>query len=197
MRPLAKIAVFLAGLGAIGPANAANFAEKGDAAFLLGGINAYDDYHFQEFLKLPRAAPLRILYLHSKGGLVSEASNIARMVRKAGMATAVNAMRSPCESACTLIFSGGVRRLYFGAQNVVDGIGGDRGLGYHRGNDLGATGEGVREDPLTTDKMNALYKEMGSPRAAQYTLKVSFDKMYRISGATALKSGIATSLAEP
>ncbi len=193
--PLA--AAWLLCLTTLSPVSAANFAEQGEVAYILGDISEHDDWYFQEFLKMPRAAPLKTVYLHSTGGRVGEATNISRMIRRAGLATAINAARSPCTSACTLIFAGGVKRYYISSQNVRDGLSGDRGLGYHRGNDMGATGQGVREDPLTTDKMIALSREMGVGSAAKFARQAPPTAVYYLSGASALRSGVATSLQGP
>jgi hypothetical protein len=178
-------------------ATAIELSEQGTTAFLSGKIDPGDDVKFQEFLAQPRAAKLRALQLNSTGGYIAAAAAIARSVRQLGLVTLVDAAKSRCNSACTLIFAGGVARHYINASAVVDGLGKGWGLGYHEGNDRNKTGQGERASPGATAAMIRNYYELGSPAAAEFAEKAPFNGMYHISGATALSRGIATSLSAP
>jgi hypothetical protein len=79
-----------------------------------------------------------------------------------------------------------VRRHYFNAL-PKDRLGGPRvGLGFHEAS-----------APHRTDIMLASYREMGVPQAARMALRAPRTTMFFLSGQTALRSGIATSLSRP
>ncbi|WP_342359696.1 hypothetical protein [Terrarubrum flagellatum] len=175
-------------------AHAIELSQSGASAMLRGEIKTGDDIIFREFLARPGAAQIRTLYLHSPGGKVLEAREIARIVRNAGMTTAVDASRAFCNSACTAIFSGGVRRLYLNANAVADGGAGNLGLGFHEGNNpRGPSGQKEYSGRASGEMINTYY-EMGVGGAAALVTKANFNRLYRVSGPTALSLGIATSL---
>jgi len=178
-------------------APASSLSENGATAMLSGNIDEGDADNFAQFLARPRSAPIKYLNLDSQGGRVSVAAEIARDVRRAGIATIVDASTSRCESACTLIFAGGVRRFYLHADGVVDGIGSGMGIAFHRGNDLNATGMAKQEDPRVTRRMINTFQTMGMPAARQFVMKAGVSDLYRISAKTALASHMATSLTAP
>jgi hypothetical protein len=119
-------------------------------------------------------------------------------VRKAGLATAVDAARAKCQSACTGIFVAGVRRLYFNAGAIVEGAQtkGGVGLGFHEANAFSVSGRRGYSGGATAYMIN-IYYEMGVPGAAELIIKSDPRSIYSISGATAQSLGIATSLAAP
>jgi hypothetical protein len=197
MKHLVPILCVLAVACAASRAAAIELSEQGTKAFLSGSINPGDDIVFQQFLARPRAAKLRVLQLDSTGGYIAAGAGIARSVRRAGLITLVDAAKNICNSACTMIFAGGVARHYINAGGIVDGLGKGWGLGYHGANDRNKTGQGRRAAPRGTAAMDNVYYEMGSPAAAEFAEKAPFNGMYHISGATALSRGIATSLAAP
>jgi hypothetical protein len=176
---------------------AASLSENGANATLSGKIELGDDDSFAQFLARPRSTPIKYLNLDSAGGRVSVAAEIALDVRRAGISTIVDASTSRCESACTLIFAGGVRRFYLNALSVVDGIGPGMGIAFHRGNDLNATGMGKKEDPRVTQRMISTFQSMGMPAAKQFVMKAGIEDLYRISAKSALASRVATSLTAP
>jgi hypothetical protein len=178
-------------------AEAAQFSQKGSVAQLSGGINRGDGQKFEDFMARPEAASLKVIYLDSGGGSVGDAARIARAIRKARLATVVNASSARCESACTGIFTGGVARHYINAQKLVDGEGGPaRGLGFHEGNNA-QSGSARTYSGAATSGMINIYYEMGVGAAAQFATKSAYNKMYRVSGPTALQTGLATSLSPP
>lgn len=178
------------------PVMAIEVSQRGATAMLNGSIKQGDDLVFRDFMARPEAKQIRILYLNSSGGRVFAAAEIARMVRKAGLKTVVDAGKSYCESACTGIFTGGVARHYINAGGVADGIGGKRvGLGFHEGN---SAASGTRSySGGATAAMIDTYYEMGVPGAAKVVTNASFNKIHRVSAQTALSLGIATSLGAP
>jgi hypothetical protein len=182
-------------------AHAAEMVERAGAVKISGSIRIGDDVRFAELLARPRTTPLRVVHLHSGGGRVSVAARIGRAVRRAGLSTAVNGAER-CESACTLIFAAGRQRHYFNIRGIPDRLERPRsrelgGLGYHGGSDANATGLGRRPDPRVTANMIGFYHEMGVSSAGEFVQKAANDEMFRVSGATALARGIATSLLPP
>lgn len=197
MRRLAIWLLFALALCGASPADAIWLSERGGAAWLTGSIEMGDDRLFKAFLDRPRPQPLRVLYLSSGGGHILPAFAIGRMVRQAGLATAVEAGSAACSSACTFIFAGGVRRHYIGGDGVFEGSTGLSGLGFHPARRVGSR---VNEPTLSergTDSIRAFYAEMGMPRATELMERAAFNSIYRPNGATALALRIATSLSPP
>lgn len=177
-------------------AAAIELSQKGSTASLSGGIIDGDQYKFRDFMARPEASQIKTLYLHSPGGKVNPAREIARAIRAAGLATVVDASRNRCNSACTGIFTAGVRRHYINAPAEDRDGGADRGIGFHEGNAVGASGKKDYSGSATSTMINTYY-EMGVPGASQVVTKAAFNKMHYISGQTALSLGIATSLSAP
>lgn len=172
-------------------------AENGSVATLSGFFENGDEVRFKALLDRPRAAPLRVLYLNSPGGALKAGLDIGRLVRRAGLTTAVEADRHVCDSACTLAFAGGVRRHYVNGARIFEGMTAMTGLGFHpawrRGN---AVNPSLKSDEATS-QVRAFYAEMGMPRAAELMDRAAINSMYRPSGRTSLALGIATSLSAP
>ncbi|MCF4123922.1 hypothetical protein [Methylobacterium sp. SyP6R] len=187
-------AVSIAG---VGPSRAMSLSESGDQATLAGAIVPGDGEAFARFLAGPHARPLRVVYLNSGGGKVLEGIAIGRAIRRAGLVTAVDAQAARCDSACTLIFAGGVRRHYIHGEDVYEGMSGRSGLGFHTAHRPGNRIEANTLNQRGTDNMRRFYGEMGQPGAATLVDKAAFDSLYRPSGSTALTLGIATSLQAP
>ncbi len=176
-------------------ANAIELTQRGNAAFLSGGIRDGDEFIFRDFLARPEASQIKVIYLHSPGGKVDPARVIARAIRAAGLATAVDGSKAFCNSACTGIFTAGVARHYISAPTADRDGGANLGIGFHEGNSVGQAGRGYSGG--ATAAMINTYYEMGVPGAAQVVTKAAFNKMHYISGATATSLGIATSLQRP
>ena len=173
------------------------FRESEGVAHVSGSFDPGDETLFAEFLARPRTKRLAVIFLDSAGGAIGPGIAIGRMIRKARLATAVDAGSSRCESACTLIFAGGVRRHYIGGEAIFEGTSGRGGLGYHPAHwrDPSWTRAGFSDKG--TAQMAAFYREMGQPRAAELMMKAGFSSMFRPSGQTALALRIATTLAAP
>jgi hypothetical protein len=181
----------------ITPASALEFSLRGNAVSISGPVKLGDNARFEEFMAQPGAANARVFYLNSTGGSIGVALDIARIIRRRGGATVADG-RSTCESACTIIFAGGTSRHYINAGSLPDRLGGARGgLGYHEGNNANSDGRGVQYSGRASQSMNNAYYELGASGAGQFMVKAGFRQMYRLSGATALSSGLATSLSPP
>lgn len=167
------------------PAFAIQLQQRGDAIILTGQIHYGDDSYFDRFMARPEAASARTIWFNSPGGKVDVAANIARRIRAARLTTVLNGHRH-CGSACTQLFVAGVRRHYFNAP-PQDRMGGPRiSLGFHEAS-----------APHRMEIMISSYREMGVPRAATMALRAPRTTMFFLSGQTALRSGIATSLNRP
>jgi hypothetical protein len=188
---------FAMALACIAPASALEFALRGNAVHISGPVKMGDNIRFEEFMAQPAAANARIFHLTSPGGIIGVALDIARNIRKRGAATVVDG-RASCESACTVMFAGGSSRHYINAGSLQDRLDGARGgLGFHEGNNANADGRGRQYSGRATAAMINAYYELGASGAAQFATKAGFNGMYRISGASALSSGVATSLSPP
>lgn len=172
-------------------------SENGSVARLQGSFEAGDEKTFEEFLKKPRAQKISVLYLYSYGGTITSAAKIADMVRKAGLITAVRAMDDVCDSACTLVFAGGVRRHYIGGEGVMEGNSSRTGLGYHPARQIVNVAEGSHLSEGGSNRLREIYARMGCPGASDLMRRAAINTVFRPSGATALKMRIATSLAAP
>jgi hypothetical protein len=180
------------------PASAVWLSENGATATLTGSIETGDDAIFRAFLDRPRAQPIRVIYLSSHGGKLTPAIEIARVIRKAGITTAVQADSSVCSSACTVIFAGGIRRHNINGNSVFEGMTSLTGLGFHPSHRAG--GSRVSLSTLSeggTERMRKFYAEMGMPRATELMEKAAINTLYRPGGQTSLTLRIATSLAAP
>ena len=166
-------------------------------AELRGRFDTGDEKLFAQFLAQPRAQKIRVLWLHSPGGILSSGLAIGQIVRRSGIATAVDGNAAYCDSACTLVFVAGRQRHYVNAQDIMEGQASLTGLGFHgsftRGN---AINPAMRSDEGTR-QMIAYYRAMGSPGAVELMRRAAISTLYRPNGATALKLRIATSLRGP
>ena len=171
-------------LAAALPARAVELRAQGAAAYLSGDIRPGDEFIFRDFLA--RAGTVKTLYLSSPGGFILPTLEIARQVRKAGLATAVDAARAKCQSSCTGIFVAGVRRHYFNAGAIVEGTQtrGGVGLGFHEANAFSVSGRRSYSGGATAYMIN-IYYEMGVPGAAELITKSDPRSIYSISAATA------------
>lgn len=191
--------ILMAGAAAfVAPARATIYFRESDGmAHVSGSFEPGDEALFAAFLVRPRARKLSVIYLDSTGGAIRAGIAIGRMIRKARLATAVDAGTSRCDSACTLIFAGGVRRHYIGGEGVFEGTSARGGLGYHPAHRRDPAWTRAEFSDSGTAEMAAFYREMGQPRAAELMMKAGFSSMYRPSGETALAYRIATTLAAP
>ncbi len=87
------------------------------AAFAEGTITPGTADAFAEFLAAARSADVKEIVLHSPGGSVNDAEEMAHTIRDLGLDTRVLA-DGYCASSCPLVFAGGVQALR--RQDVVD-----------------------------------------------------------------------------
>lgn len=190
-------AAILFAIGAVEAAFALTLSERNGEAFLRGSIEKGDAKALAAFLGRSRERPLRVIWLNSGGGSLSEGILMAEEIRKARIATAVDGTRTYCDSACTFLFLAGTKRHYVGGEKVWEGLSGLTGLGFHASS---IRGDRVRPSTLSdkgTADMLAFYRRTGAPGAADLAQKAMFNAMFRPNGATALKLGIATTLEAP
>lgn len=176
--------------------------ERGPVGYLSSfHLRPGDEQAVEEFLDRPRAQPLRILYLDSRGGNPGVGVAIGRLIRERGLDTGFDVRRGRCVSACTTMFLGGVHRYYLGGEGVRDGAGTRVGLGFHPPRN---------PRPGNEEMLNAFYQEMGTPGAARLRYKLypreSLDQgfegpgkrtLFFAGGRTAVRSGVATSTSVP
>lgn len=175
-------------------ARACEMSVVGKDLWLRGHIVSGDQFRFHDLVD--GAGPGRILTVHldSPGGDIYSAGEIARQIRTASLSTVVDASQNMCASSCTIIFAGGVRRIYLHADRVggLSNGHGFKGLGFHEGAYTGQSGAGSFSSAATS-LMVALYQELGVPSAASLVDHAPPEAIYGLSGPMALRLGIATS----
>lgn len=180
------------------PASATVYlTERGGRVYLSGEFEPGDEKKVEAFLAQTRPNKLRIVYLDSHGGHIGAGIAIGRLIRKAKLATAVDADAARCDSSCTLIFAGGVQRYYVNGAGVFEGTSGRGGLGYHPAHSRDGSWTRIHYSTRGTDMMAGFYREMGQPGAVELMRLAGYTSIYRPGGATALKLRIATSLDAP
>lgn len=179
------------------PASAIRLSQNGSHATLSGQIVEGDADRFRAFMARPQAKAIRVLHLNSEGGSLSEGIAIGKMVRKAKLATAVDGARVFCDSACTLIFAGGVRRHYVNGDQVYEGLQSFTGLGFHLSHTRGDRVRPSMKSHEGSARMIAFYAAMGVPAAAELCRRAAINTLFRPNGQTAMRLGIATSLLAP
>ncbi|TBW34407.1 hypothetical protein EYW49_18385 [Siculibacillus lacustris] len=196
-RSFAPLLALAAIAGFAAPALALEPTVHGSTLVLRGLIHSGDDLAVIAAIEAARGQ-LRVVDLDSPGGKITPAVEIARRIRADGLVTLVDANRSNCASACTVLFAGGVRRHYVGAEGIVDAVApkGGHGLGYHEGH-TSLSPDGNRYSGAATAQMIAAYHEFGMPQAAPLATRAPPEKLWRVSSASALALGIATSTARP
>lgn len=182
------------------------FQERGSVGYLISHrLRPGDEEAVQEFLDRPRATPLRVVYMDSRGGQPRVGMAIGQMIRERGLDTGFHVGGGrKCVSACTAMFLGGVHRYYLGGGGVRDGVETKVGLGFHTPKHPTAEGE---------DTMNEYYRSMGAPGTtalryhnyARENLDEPFEgvgprgrrPMYFTGARTAIRAGVATSTSAP
>ena len=183
---------------AIPSTSALEIVRNGQSVVLSGKINNGDQYAIRDFFQSPENASVRYVYLNSGGGFVHAATEIARIIRDHKLATIVDAAKANCTSACTALFGGGVQRFYLNTKTVQDGVFDFKGtgLGFHEGSSADSRAPN-KYNGAGTAQMIGSYYEMGIANARDLAGKAPPNKIYRLSGPTALALGIATSLTSP
>ena len=173
---------------------------KGNTLFLSGQVVAGDQYDFKDIITKPENANIQIIKLNSQGGRTIAAIEMGRMIRTRNLATFVDAKTDNCASACTLIFSSGVRRHYINAEFIKDGVYNKKtlktGLGYHEAHTPLSREKNRYSGPATAADIAGFY-EFGSKNAVDLVKLAPPEKLYKISSKTAIDLGLATSLVAP
>ena len=193
----ARLALCLFALAAATPASAMFLSESDGVARLSGSMEEGAAEKFRAFLEQKRDRPIRVLWLYSPGGVVDESIKIGEMVRKAGLATAVDGGAAYCDSGCTMVFVAGVRRHYVNADRVEEGLAGLSGLGFHLSRTRGDARTPAMKSAKGSDRMRAYYARMGVPGAYELCAKAAINTLFRPGGRMALATRVATSLAAP
>lgn len=206
LAPLKAAALIALGVLAVPTAKAdVQFEERGPVAYLMSRqLRPGDAEQVQEFLDRPRAQPLRIIYMDSRGGNPRVGMAIGQMIRERGLDTGFHVGRGRCVSSCTAMFLGGVHRYYIGADRVRDGANTRVGLGFH---------PPKHPQPEDENIMNGYYQQMGAPGATSLRYRIyprdSLDQPYQGVGRkdrrvmffagsrTAIRTGVATSRSAP
>ena len=170
---------------------------RGPILTLSGKFEFGDDVKLKELLATGAGAGVKTVHLHnSPGGWILPMIEMARKIRERRLTTVVDAARSYCHSACTGLFVAGVSRHYLNADPaLIIRRRGAAGLGFHEGGS-NFSGRAEYSGPGTA-RMIDMYYEMGAGGAAKVVGKANFRGLHIISGAEALKLGIATSLSPP
>ena len=199
--PAACLAATLAACISTAPASALEITARGSDIYLNGPIELGDHAKFESFMLANKGRGLRTVHLNSPGGWTGDMREIARDIRWAGLDTAIDGSRAVCASACTVLFAAGVRRFYYNADRVAEGVRkADRspGLGYHGASNSRSTIVMSGRGPgVGTQQIIDMYYELGSSAAAGLATQAEPSELYKINGRTALAAGIATSLAKP
>ncbi|MBA4782006.1 MAG: hypothetical protein H2045_02130 [Rhizobiales bacterium] len=147
-----------------GVASAVGFIEAGTATSFREYIAARED-----------KSAIRTLYLHSPGGSVRDAIDMARIIRDQGIET-ILAKHAYCASSCPLVFSGGAKRK----------IDKPAALGVHQvftsDTATGTLQQGIANAQSISADAQQLLIEMGvDPRAWIEAMATPKDKLYLFS----------------
>lgn len=178
-------------------AYAMEMAAHGSVISLSGPIKPQDGPNFRSLFE-PIKGTVRVIDLNSTGGDISAAVDIGRLIRANHLTTELDASRSICASACTVLFASGSDRRYVNGERIREGVGGfgGHGLGYHEGNNKALPGADHFSGQASANMISAYY-EFGVGSAAELVTKSGPRSLYFISSPTAMKLGIATSMAKP
>lgn len=116
-----RLANLLLAVALAGPAHAMDFHEVGDTLVLSGPVDGSDLARLRDHLENRR---FKLVLLHdSPGGDLFNGYQLANRIRDEGLSTAVSGR---CESACGLIFLGGVERSFSDGRPI-----GETMVGFH------------------------------------------------------------------
>ena len=180
--------------------SALELSKMGDVVMMSGYVNGGDDALFKDFMADPNNANIKVIRLNSTGGMAGTATRIGRLIRHKNLTTLVDGKTDNCFSACTILFSSGVRRHYINAQLIKDGVYSKPdvmpGLGFHEAHDYRSPHSHPHSGEGTAGVIAAFY-EFGTKNAVDLVTLAPPNKLYYISSQTALNLGIATSLSAP
>jgi len=175
-------------------AHAADFTVKDGILLLTGAIENDEWNRFRDTLDHTAPGEVKLVVLSSPGGSINSAGEMGRIIRAHRLATLVDGTHGICLSACTIVFAGGVQRIYLNppGDGGVAASHNIRGLGFHQGH----TGTFVDSYSVGGPSMMVkfFFNEFGVPGAADLVDMAPPDKIYMLSGREALARGIATRL---
>ncbi len=180
-------------------AQALEFQAHGNTIYAVGVIKPGDEFKFKDFFNSLPKGSAKIVDLASPGGFIMPALEIARLIRADGLTTYVDASRSLCASACTVLFAGGTQRHYVNAPGQAGQPKAGtvlRGLGFHEGGSPLSQAADHYSGQASAMVIDAFY-ELGVPGAADFVTKASPRQIMLLDGETARRIGFATSLAKP
>jgi len=139
----------------------------------IGFIEAGTSIRFEEFVAAQsEAGGVKTLYLHSPGGSVRDAIEMARFIRAQEIKTVLT-RHAYCASSCPLVFSGGIKRAITkpAALGVHQIFTGDAATGTLQ--------QGIASAQSISAEAQQLLIEMGvDPRAWIHAMATPKDKLY-------------------
>lgn len=145
--------------------------EPNGKALAVGTIEPGTAHDFERFLR-QAGRSVRTLVLHSPGGHVPDAIEMAHEVRRRMMVTMVDD-DAYCASSCPLVFAGGVERIagqkaWIGVHQI-----------YALDATLGSLQEGMREAQLVSASAQELLDQLGvDARVWIYAMRTPKEKLY-------------------
>ncbi len=160
---------------------------SGGRASALGRIEPGTAGELERFLDRNKGK-VRALSLHSPGGAVAEAIDMARLIRKRGLDTRIE-RNGYCASSCPLVFAGGkerqaARSAWIGVHQV-----------YALPEAVGSLHEGMAEAQKVSAVCQTLLVEMGvDPRVWLHAMSTAKDQLYIFTPEQLLELKLATKL---
>lgn len=139
----------------------------------VGFIEAGTAIRFEEFIAdQSENSRIKTVYLHSPGGSVRDAIEMARFIRESKMNTVIT-KHGYCASSCPLVFSGGLKRT----------IKNPAALGVHQvftsDSAIGTLQQGIANAQAISAEAQLLLVEMGvDPKAWIKAMETPKDKVY-------------------
>lgn len=150
------------------------FHRAGDGVIsAVGLIEPGTSLRFEDFIRLDEDNnPVHTVYLHSPGGSVRDAIEMARFIREREIATVI-VKHGYCASSCPLVFSGGKKRR----------IGKPAALGVHQvftsDTATGTLQQGIANAQSISAEAQILLVDMGvDPRAWIKAMETPKDQLY-------------------
>lgn len=162
----------------------ASFVYAGDGVLLLDGEIGFDT--FESLVRESALNEIRLVQLHSGGGLIESAARIGAFIADNDLATFVN---SGCESACVIVALSSAK-LY---------VTPDARFGFHRGSALANPDSelGRFVSGLATDDLIARLGALGVPEEIlDRARNTPPDQMHHVSGEDLHRAGLADYLGD-
>ena len=135
-----------------------------------------------------RAANVREIVLHSPGGSVNDAREMARLIRERGLSTRVLA-DGYCASSCPLVFAGGQERI----ADATSWIGVHQAFALTTA--FGSLADGMEQAQLIGAEAQTLLIEFGvDPRVWTHAMSTPREKLYLFTPEELLELRLATAV---